>query len=326
MIFHHEDIVVKFHSCRERIKRLLASVGYNFIEVLQILICDDEKKPSDYYYCPFYTYVEKIFILNIREWSTAISRDICHEKIEYLLLIKTNSEWKYINIRENIILKTNEVFEIHNVKILKNTSEKLIFLVGNVRTHQFYHCYERIGRDDAIYFYKYYNQEFHDYPETETRLMFIMNSKCQNYISFITKEMKQPIHEHFSTPYLNAEYIQVINFSDNINCRMHRIRRHVDDTFFEDVVQFIYKTINGKITQTYSKFLLHIYNIFLPVIRLVRIENILIMNEANLINDTIDILCERNKVTGVNDDDILPILLLRAVVFEHTLLCIRKNA
>lgn len=320
MNFHHENIIIKFDSCKETIRKLLSSIGSNFIDVLRILICESKKNPYDYFYSTFYTYVKSIYILNIHEWF-----DICYDKIEYLLLIQTNEGWKYINIRDNVTLKRNEVFEVHSVKILKNTCDKLIFMVGSKETCEFYHCYERIGRNDAIYFYKYRNWQFHDFPcfpETGSRLISIMNSKCQKHILFITNDKTSTPNEQFSTSCLNAKYVRIICFGNDIK-EEHLIQRHRypnNDIFFESLATFIYNGIDGELTYVYSKFLLCIYNIFLPVIRLARMENILMMGEADLISNVIDILREENK----SELEPLPILLLRAVVYEHSLMLFRK--
>lgn len=253
--------------------------------------------------------------------------DICRNNVEYFLLVETLHGWKYIYVHNDLTFKTNRTFIIMDVKILENSKEKIIFTIGNKYSPQYYHCYERIGDNEAIYFYKKFYTGYNcigNY-QTVTRLIFITNSKCQNHMSFITNDNSPLIRERYSTLHVNIEHVELVCFRDESKeYKSKKNKGPKDNEFLKSIGPFVYNKINGKLTPTYSKFLLHIYNIFLPIVRLVRIENILIMSEANLINNTIDILCEENKSIDIKDDNILPILLLRAVILEYSLLCYRQ--
>lgn len=312
----------EFHIAE--MERISGYVGKRYDDLLRTLLLKAietgmTKYPNDI--------IEEIIFLEISENSMI---DLDDNNFQFL--VKINHGWRYFKYFTGKSHKKYMIY-MYAIEILsssktlsENNLEKIRF-VSSSNGEQI-SCYGHIGvmhhlismDEQPIY------QEFTCFGNGKTsqlirydtyicfQICINLMAKCSIYIDNMIDDMSANIHNTHSISFyvyckpILSETIYNINTDKEIN---------------DSVTSYImneYDKIKSFFTN-YSECLRIIYYIFLPEIRLINIERKLLLDELEQTDNVINILDDEQIPGSV---EILPILMLRAVVFEQTLLHIRK--
>lgn len=337
------------------VSRILEYVGDKFSKILEKLL-------DPYYFESVDGKINFLNVLanNILILYIGIN-DNYHCSVKYILLVETDYGWKYIYVVNNILNETTKEFFISPIEILENNSERLIFI--SEKSHFYkcypnkyscqtwnekfdlktYHKYERINDREAVYFSKRYQD---DIRLSIINVIFVTDlTYTYRIISYVGDAIPPWISLHSSlrrvdTPVnssplpleelmtLSPKEVSHIDFGQYVEIcitgRNYEYWQFCSDINMQKsyVVQKISEYIFDKMKVQKSEYLLRVmYYIFLPFVKLIGIEKHLLSGEIDLIKNVMDILrTEHDR----NDPEPLPLLMLRAVIYEYALLCFRR--
>lgn len=272
--------------------------------------------------------INNIYILYFRKWHMDPDCSISYCSISYSLFVGTSIGWKNIVVAGDKPRSYGHYsMALQDVKMLRNTVKELIF----VSTLEFYpgvshyfHHYKVIDTDKIIYSY---------FCDTESELIIHPISNLSSKFVF-SVVMNRP----FIMPKSNINYQEVFThlLTDSEKYYITKISAYTSPLKTLDVNIYTYinsgnlelilstymleKYDRSKCFLEYTDYLELMYYTFLPLIELVKIRANLMFLEMKLIDDVLNILRGENEYSY----EPLSLLLLRAVVLEHSLMLFRK--
>lgn len=270
--------------------------------------------------------IDKIIILYYREVMDGQNIDgFC-----YLLLLHVKSRasnrmksevtfgWKCVNIYYSVRYNTYDHIYLCDVNILKSNKDNLEFI--STYDHFFTldlsseYKYNKIDRNKAILF-----------KLTSDKYLYI--NVIINALSVFFFAVKNIPHD--SIGIADKSKIRKIYVPNDKSVEMRNIPMKLiyNSLHGQDITLILTKYIlNNYIEYKYGRYLEYndylkcMYYAFLPIVQLNKIGICFLHDEIVVMENIIEILREGNK----SEQESLPILLLRAVVLEHTLMLYRK--
>lgn len=331
MDFIHDNPDIKSEECKLVTDRILNDcIGKKYITLLEKTLLYDEE-----YFSSHESFsgniITNIFILYIREWEFPSSESHSVVDFEHTLLIQSKFECKYIIIRNCVCRKKSSVRKLNDVNILSNSENILEFIVkkkqnysdGSEHYAEYYHKYVKINKNMAIHFNKVQSFNGLDIRIIHNLLVKYRYISTWAYPGFNVKNSNINIGNGISV----YEYVKCTLEEHNSGVGNPYERCNIvyngNGVKKSIITKYIIDNYNKECGIEYTYYMKCMYYAFLPFVKLVKLGKYILLNEAEIINETIDILKE--VLPESFDTEPLPILLLRAVLLEHTFLLFRKS-